>query len=381
MPSQTTASAHTAYQLVLACGSHSGSLAADNVAVGDVTPASADPQAVIDRLRALDLHPADLRSQVLVVFADDVTSEIALMVYSALIGFAARRLDVATRTGVLHADRLHDATIGAVADLQRPTDRADVVELGGSGPSAEEHEWVAVDPDAPLGFLTASGAQRLRYAREVRLTAPDGFTTALPVLLAVAAVRYRNDHDRLPTLVVDDVVVDLDGLRQQGAQLRRELRSYVLPDVPAEPAEPSPRRQRLADAAAVPVTDALRLLGAQYNEAAEAWHCPRPERHRNGDASPSTRIDVDANLVRCYGRGCDREPVDPVRLVADTLAVSPDEAADVLLGPADGWAAEALAARYASHERLTAPPEPEPGGGALADVLADALTADDEPAA
>jgi hypothetical protein len=70
----------------------------------------------------------------------------------------------------------------------------------------------------------------------------------------------------------------------------------------------------------------MRILGATTPDGV-LWHCPRPDRHRNGDANASMRVDEQG--ARCFR--CDPEKIDSLRLVADVRGISFDEAADWIL--------------------------------------------------
>lgn len=341
------------YQVCLYVGPEAPTL--QDVRVVDLTPETPTPEAVLDRLRASDLTPADLRARVLFV-ADGTTVEhrdAALLVYSALLGFAKRRLDAAfgvESEALVLAD--FDATVRRLPDAGKPADVLQVVQVGGP----ERSDLDRVD----LADLSPATLTAVRYARRVRFVPAPALAVALPQLVALAAMRARGDNDKLPFLVhgdepapTEDTAADVVGiclntLRRDAEDVRRSLRSDNR-EALAEKAELTGRQRRLLTASALPIEEVLVRLGARSKmidvvpkvgddgelgpTQIEVWHCPRPDRHRNGDATPSARI-TRGGKFQCFGMACDKERVDALRLVMDVQSVSADEAADWLLGAA-----------------------------------------------
>jgi hypothetical protein len=343
------------YQVCLYVGPSAPVLA--DVRVVDLTPADDTPAAVLARLRESALNPADLRSRVLFVADGDASyRDRTLMVYAALLGFARRRLDVAfgvDAEALVMAD--FDVALRKTADAGRPETAIAQVQVG--GPVRTDLPYV----DISDGFTPAK-TSLLRYARRLRFVPAPVLGHALPQLVAIAALRARGESDKLPYLctgsepvptedtVADVVGVCLDTLRREGEDVRRSLRSENRDSIAAK-AEPTLRAQRLVDADAVPVRDTLVRLGGRSkvvevaakpgtpeHEAGqtvplEVWHCPRPDRHTNGDATPSARITVTGaqgeGAFQCYK--CDRERTGSLRLVMDVRGCTVDEAADWLL--------------------------------------------------
>jgi hypothetical protein len=266
---------------------------------GECTPES------VAALIAAHITPADLRARV--VFAATGSLHDAAAVYAALIGFAARRLDLLGPNG----ERIN------AEHLRLPVETVWLDEIPDS--------VVVGAVDGAVNPLDTTGASQIATARTV--VVHPATTDVVPVtmihFLAVASLRRRKDHERLPQLATADGAVDLDAFRRAGADLRRSMTAVVgRPLAPAEAA--SPRRVALQSAAAAPVTTVLTELGASFNDEAQRWHCPRPARHRNGDATPSARV-TESNRFQCFK--CDPEPVSPLRLVVDVQRCTPDEAA------------------------------------------------------
>jgi hypothetical protein len=294
----------------------------------DVTPSATSSAAILDALSALELNAADLRARTLFVTSPS-RPDAAVLAYAALIGFAGRRLDFSDSEHAFEAASLHNAHTRLTESLERPAEPDDYVQVGAPGPDGVPFITAGTE-------LTSEQITMIRYAKRLRLyVGALGAVEALSLLIAVAALRQRGGADRLPLLVTDPLApltdeggvvgVDLDLLRRSANELRRSRRIDAR-DALVEPIEETPRIAMLRAAAGVAIEDALVLLGSHQDETSGYWRCPRPDRHRNGDANPSLK--VTDGKVRCYR--CDTEPVDSLRLVIDTLGCSPDDAARAL---------------------------------------------------
>lgn len=346
------------YHVCLYVGSNPPVLEKMNVV--NLTPAEATPEAVLEAIASSGVKPTDLRAQV--VFAADGQSpedvRKAVLTYAALLGFANRRLDIRTGEDSLNVEQL-DLALRSLPDAGRLDPKPDHVQVG--APHPEIPSVVISGAPSPADVST------IRYARRVRLVPTGSVTDALTQLVWVAAVRARDSVDRFPFLVEGDeplvtesseiVGICLDTLRRDALALRRSLRSDDR-DSLAERVELSERQRTLLEAAARPIEHTLTALGAvsverpAQSEDAPAevlWHCPRPERHTHGDATPSMR--VTRGKVRCFV--CDAERVDSLRLVMDARSLSADEAAEWILAEvAEG---EAIDVEATSVEASPAP--------------------------
>lgn len=297
-------------------------------APGTTLAAPAEQHPMVAKLRDSALTPADLRSKTLVLLSPAADAAAAVAAYSVMTGFASRRVEVARNADLVAVDEI-DAAFRQTPDAGRPSTADDFLQIG--APHTEI-------PAFPYDALTDPAiANRVRYARRCRLALHADPLEAVRTLVRVAALRARGDNDRFPTLVVgnepaaadtDDAPtpgVDLDALRRFAHDMRRTLR-FEDRSALVERVELTGRQQRLCEAAARPTAAVMTALGASTPDG-NLWHCPRPERHRNGDANASMR--VEDGRVRCFR--CDPEKVDPVRLVADVKGCSLDEAADWLL--------------------------------------------------
>lgn len=293
----------------------------------EISPAEPSPQAVLDAFASAPIAPGDLRAETVCSLETDRTT--AILVYAALLGYAQRRVDVVTGGRIIDAGRI-DSIARSIPDTGKPDPVPSQVQVG-----------VVANPEVPSVLfssqLSPTDAASIRYARRVRFAPAEDLSAALTQLLVVCGLRARDQVDRFPYLVVGDEPAApaetplqvpgfcLDTLRAEVLEIRRRHRSgdrkCIVPAV-----DDVVRRPLLEAASAVPIETALRLLGGRQNPDTGLWHCPRPQRHNNGDANASMR--ATKGLVRCYR--CDGERVDALRLTIDVLGLSPDDAAEWL---------------------------------------------------
>lgn len=312
------------------------------VAVGDAVPDPPEgvtvyrmgvpaptPESVRAEIDRSGVPPNATRADTVVVFGADVGLKEALAAYAGLVGYAHRRLDALTGSGLVEAWVWDESGRSAA-----PGEKADPVpaqiQVGRPRPDLPS---VSLDLDRP----DPEAAALLRDARRVRWVPPAGLAQAISEFLYIAGVRARGEHDRFPFLAEGDepppppgdptaqVGVCLDTIRFAASGLRRDKLARR-PAALAPAAEPTERQRRLERLAGVSPEAVLLALGSVRDPETGFWRCPRPWRHRNGDANPSAQ--VDDRGVRCMR--CDAESLDPLRLVADVLSVTVDEAADWL---------------------------------------------------
>lgn len=308
--------------------------AADPAVAGERPQRSVDPRlsAVVDALAASGLQPFSLRSKAAVYL--DCAPDLALVVVAAIWGFAGRRVDVIVAGEAPMILTGLDAAARTLPDAGRPDSVPDHLQVGAVH---ESLRYVLTDH-----LPTADEVSLIKSARRVRFVAPAQLTAAVQYLTVVAGVRSRSDLERLPFLVRGDepaleptqpastvVGLCLDTAYKLGAELRRTLRPEDGIEL-VDKVEPGARNVQLIAAAAIPMEDVLVRLGARSNPRTALWHCPRPQRHTHGDREAS--MQVNHGQVRCFR--CDLERVDAIRLVMDTLGLSPDEAAAWLVSGA-----------------------------------------------
>lgn len=310
----------TNYNLCVYCGPQPPVI--EDLRVVDVTAPDASIESVAGTLAQSGLTPSDFRARA--VFICDADPELALVTYAALCGFATRALDVVSRGTTVRAAQF-DRPAGAV--VPRPPATPELLYVGRAAPAAQ-----------PLVSLlhersTAETAM-IQHASRVVLTADPATPVALGQFLMLAALRRRGHNERFPLYAAsaDSVPVDLELARRRGAEVRKSTRPDTMGSL-VDQLPPTPRQERLSLAASSDVTTVLLRLGVTYqvgDDGVVLWHCPRPERHTNGDANPSTRVTKELR-VRCFR--CDPEPVDALGLVMDALSMTGDEAAEWILTP------------------------------------------------
>lgn len=293
--------------------------AVSDASVVNLTPKGHDVDSVLAAITAAGLTAADLRTRTLFL-AGSGPVERAVSVYAAVCGFASRHLDFSDLEEVTVVKSIHDPLLLA-GELPRPS---------------ETPESMVVSADDVIAGLDPVMVPSVHYAKKVVLGAAAATSSTLEAFVMVSALRRRGPVERFPLLMPSGIrlpegdlaagLVDLDALRRAGSQLRRDRRIDDR-DTIVERIDPSPRARRLAEAAALPLEDVLTRLGSVRDDATGFYRCPRPERHRNGDATPSARLAEHG--FRCFR--CDAEQVDALRLVMDVKGFAPDTAAEWLL--------------------------------------------------
>lgn len=173
-----------------------------------------------------------------------------------------------------------------------------------------------------------------RFSRRVILHGTDDIVQDMRTVMVLAKLRVFDGRDRLPDYLPLEQVgtegaepLSLSTLRLLGTDLRGRSRARW-DGVLVEQQALTQRQERLNKAASWDIEDVMVRLGARLGTDGEHWHCPRPERHNNGDANPSIKLTAPA-AMRCYK--CDSEEMDSLRLVMDVLGDDPDTSADWIL--------------------------------------------------
>jgi hypothetical protein len=320
------------YQICIAIGAPPSLLEGTRAILLDPKETSSD--SVLIALSLSGLTPSDLRARSLVSFPAGTDPALAILVYTAITGFAGRYLDVLSADTLIEPSPLLRAALAM--HQERPSSQPNVILVGAT---SDLLPWVVLDHQ-----LTRDEATRIRWSRRLRFVPDTDLVTALSQFIVISSLRNRNSSDRLPYLCdgtepfneetpLDLVGIDLDALRLAALALRRQERSGDR-DAIVEVLEPSDRDVTLQRAADIPIEECLRRLGAVQNPDTELWHCPRPSRHTNGDATASMKVQNDR--VRCYR--CDRERLDSLRLTMDVSGLSSDECATWLLSSAPNLA-------------------------------------------
>lgn len=306
-----------AYQVILYAG---GSVpTVEGVSVVDITPLDSSLEGMIAAIKGAELTAADLRAKTLLVLGE-IEVEVALKLYSLVLGFAGRRINISVDGEIIDAASINH--LGVISkDLGKPDEVLEIFHL-------EKENFTSKRE------LTIEEVTDLRYARKCILTNKLSLKDTLELFIKASGFRVRNNGDHLPSLtatkkfegVEDGMLIDLNEYRKVGNELRRLVKTDNRGAI-VEGIESSERDEMLEKAAKLPIEIALLFLGSYADESGELWRCPRPERHRNGDLNPSMKINEEK--VRCYR--CDLEAIDAVRLIMDSLEITPDEASKIIL--------------------------------------------------
>ena len=304
-----------AYQVILYLGNNLPVI--EGVSVVDITPKDTTLESISYAISQANLTAADMRAKTLLVI-DGISIEMALSVYSLILGFAARRINISVNGEIIDAATLNH--FGLISkDGGKPSEPAEYIILKNSDFKEE----------LPIDFIT-----QLRYAKRCLLPLDTNLKETLEIFIRAAGIRIRNNGDHLPTLSKssnaneedESLIIDTNSFRKLGNELRRMVKTDDRGAI-VRPGEVTPRDLNLEKAAKLPIEIALQYLGSYVDETGEFWRCPRPERHRNGDLNPSMKISEEK--VRCYR--CDLESIDGLRLIMDSLDVTPDEASKIIL--------------------------------------------------
>lgn len=275
------------------------------------------PEDIAAAISSSSITVDDMRSSAAVVVDTNVDQAVLAAAYTFVAALAGRWLSivvdgaafdvVALSESVLSRPRSRPSNTDKLLSVGFISDDIDHVVLGGT--------------DIPA---MNAAMNRIQYAKEVQIAPAPSPVALVATLVTVADLRRRPGLER-PGTFVGDTVVELSEFRQ----LATPLRGSSKPQSELAPALPlTARQERLIAADKLSMEEVLDLLGARRGpEHKQVWHCSRPNRHTNGDRVPSMRIKE--GQVRCMR--CDGEPLGPVRLTADTLAITVDEAADYLL--------------------------------------------------
>lgn len=299
----------------------------------NITPESSSVEDMISSITHANISAADLKAKTVISLEGDV--ERSVLMYALITGFAGRRIDFMSDGVLVDSNAMYSSVYDLVKDLEKPELLPEFTQIGKE--ATEGVYWVDLNAKLSLEDLF-----HIRFSKRVRISIDDITTNkALTTLITAAAIRNRNGSDRFPVLVKyhndtlftskeneDEPVAfgnDLEQIRRKGNEMRRENKLDDRSTVVSKE-ELTDRLEIIDSASKIDISKALIMLGSEYNADTDFWRCPRPARHKNGDANPSMKI-IEGK-VRCFR--CDQEPVDAVRLIVDTLNLTADDAARIL---------------------------------------------------
>ena len=316
------------------------------------------------------ISAADLRSKTLLILDSKYNLD-NILLYSFMIGFSGRRLDVFNSNKVIEGASLNH--FGLISkDNGKPNTNVEELIL-----TDNEIEKIDQFQNKDIDFIS-----KIRYNKKCYLLLENNIID-LTFFIKIASLRIRNNADHFPYLIknsndwahivekvnnsnlkkesiteesslentgndIDDdhlgnsndnedriskinaeeaviPIYNPEDYRKLGNELRREIKIDNRNTI-VEKNNLSPRIEELSQLANLNIEEALKYLGSYPDSEGIYWRCPRPERHNNGDLNPSMKINE--GKVRCYK--CDNEEIDTLRLLMDTLLISTDDAAKIL---------------------------------------------------
>lgn len=298
---------------------------------GQPVDAVRDAVAALDAVADSGLTTADSYTRIVFLAPPGPTG---LVPYAALHGFLNRWIDVHADGAVLEMPGA-GGPAGEFVAPRRPEPHLMWAQLG--GPRRTDLPWVFYPEDCD-GELDPQAMGVVHRAARLRMVPPGSATAAFAMLAEVARLRRRGDALRFPyvstglePLPVSKTDphqgIDLEAIRRAAAEYRRMLRN-ALPRAEPVPAQPvGPLNQRITEANTVDAREVLPRLGSRPGDGS-GWSCPRAPLGHSEDWT--LRLHPD-NRLRCHY--CEAEKITLVRLVAETLDLTPDQAAAFLLDP------------------------------------------------
>lgn len=264
----------------------------------------------------IKLFPIDLKARTILTFSSTNKKEDIIAIYSFLIGFTGRRLDYSIDGKIINIDRY-------VNMARKKTDLGrDVVK--------NEEIYICEDegPDkiSIKSEITDEIVSLIRYTKKLTI-----HSTEMPLeqellhYILISSIRIKEKAENLPMYNNKNNEFDMDAIRKRGSEHKKAKRNNYIIEI-IEKNELSERQKSLIEADNYDISKVITFLGSEKNEEIDFWRCTRPDNHRNGDLNPSMLINE--NKIRCYR--CDTEEIGPVRLIIETLDISPDEAIDLI---------------------------------------------------
>ena len=281
--------------------------------------ASFDISGAIEALQNSGLTLEDLRSKSCCYLYTNTPE--TLLVYITVSVFAGRWLDFYFNNTLVDAPQV-ESTARKLIPPTPPTERETEYLV--------YSEKLLSPPAKSLKFenLLTDDIQLISYTKNLVYTLNSkSLLENILNVITISTLRNRNGFSRMPnlstTVEISDDNINLENLRRTVQDYRKSkklgnreavINNFEVTDL---------RVKYLEQASLTSIEFVLEKLGAKQNKDTFMYHCPRPNRHSNGDRTPSTK--VSEGKVQCMR--CDSEKVDALRIVMDTLDLSPDDAA------------------------------------------------------
>ena len=268
-----------------------------------------------------EIKPIDLKSKVIISFDQRIDKKILLSLYSFLVGMSGRRLDFGYDSNVVNVDLFYKMSL-KVVDSGKNEDIPERVTVGTKTNSSD----LIIDYKSEI---TPEIAAQIRYSKELLIReSKDNSNNDLLNFIIISSIRVKNKAENMPFFIESDGnEVDLDSFRKRGSEMKKTIksddRSEIVDKLPL-----TKRQESIIESDSANMEKVLLYLNSTHNEETGFWRCTRPENHKNGDANPS--MVLAENRSRCFR--CDTEDIGPVRILVDTLKISPDDAVELIKG-------------------------------------------------
>lgn len=264
------------------------------------------------------INPNDLKSKTLVSLSSNNKKDLVLSIYSFILGYAGRRVDFAFDGQIIKIDRLHNFARKKI-DAGKIELQNDEVVIG----DKDNLEGIAINFKSEI---TPELVSALRYAKKIIIKeSNNSVQQELLQFIIISSLRIKDKAENLPSYIINDLIIELDEFRKRGSEFKKRLRSQIDIEI-IERSSLSDRQLEIEKYDQVDIAKVISFLGSKRNDDLDLWHCTRPYNHRNNDANPSMAIIN--NKTRCFR--CDTEEIGPIRVLTETLNISPDDAVNII---------------------------------------------------
>lgn len=265
------------------------------------------------------INPIDLKSKTLINLSNNDNKDMVLSLYSFIVGYAGRRVDIAFDGNITKIDKLHN--------FARKKDDAGKIEL-------QNEEIIVGDENSKDGKIinfkseiTQELVSIIRYSKKLIIKESNvSVQQELLQFIIISSLRIKDKAENLPSFCNSSGDnIELDEFRKKGSEFKKRLRSIIDIEIIDRTAL-SERQLEIEKYDQTDIARVISFLGSKKNSELDLWHCTRPYNHRNNDANPSMAIIN--NKTRCFR--CDTEEIGPIRIILETLSISPDEAVQII---------------------------------------------------
>lgn len=278
-----------------------------------------DINLIEDSFTNSQIKPIDLKSKVIISFDQRIDKKVLLALYSFLVGMSGRRLDFGYDSNAVNVDLFYKMSL-RVADAGKIDEIPERVVIGTKTKSTD----LVIDYKSEI---TPEVASLIRYSKELLIReSKEKSNNELINFIIISSIRVKNKAENMPFFIeANENEIDLDSFRKRGSDMKKTIKSDDRSEI-VEKISLTKRQENIIESDNIDMAKVLLYLSSIYNEESGFWRCTRPQNHKNGDANPS--MVLAENRSRCFR--CDTEEIGPVRILVDTLKISPDDAVDII---------------------------------------------------